>query len=84
MTLTGRIVGGQVVLDAPAPLPDGTPVRVHAETPATPPPPPDTPDRPLTFLERYKDVIGAADDPSLPTDGALNHDHYLYGAPKKP
>ncbi len=29
MSLTGHIVDGQVVLDEPAPLPDGTPVRVE-------------------------------------------------------
>jgi hypothetical protein len=28
-------------------------------------------------------IVGAADDPDAPADGALNHDHYLYGAPKK-
>lgn len=42
------------------------------------------PDEPhVTFAERYQNVIGAVDDPNLPTDGALNHDHYLYGRPKK-
>lgn len=25
----------------------------------------------------------AVDDPSLPVDLAVNHDHYLYGTPKK-
>ncbi|MEO6725821.1 MAG: hypothetical protein ABIU20_09710 [Blastocatellia bacterium] len=32
--------------------------------------------------ECIKDVPPEAFD-ELPTDGALNHDHYLYGAPKK-
>ncbi len=26
----------------------------------------------------------AISDPSLPTDGSYQHDHYLYGTPKKP
>jgi hypothetical protein len=29
MTFTGHVVEGKVVLDAPIPLPDGTPVRVE-------------------------------------------------------
>ncbi|MGH9832620.1 MAG: hypothetical protein ACRD9Y_06350 [Blastocatellia bacterium] len=32
--------------------------------------------------ECIKDIPPEAFD-DLPTDGALNHDHYLYGAPKK-
>ncbi len=28
-------------------------------------------------------LIGIVDDPSLPTDIALEHDHYLYGVSKK-
>jgi hypothetical protein len=28
-------------------------------------------------------LVGLLDDPEVPPDGALNHDHYLYGAPKK-
>lgn len=29
-------------------------------------------------------IENAIDDPSLPTDGSYQHDHYLYGTPKKP
>lgn len=39
-------------------------------------PPVDDADDPLLEL------IGLVDDPGLPTDLAVNHDHYLYGAPK--
>jgi hypothetical protein len=40
MTLRGRIKNGGVVLDQPAPLPDGTEVLVHAvEEPASKPAP---------------------------------------------
>ena len=28
-------------------------------------------------------LVGLVDSPAGPTDGALNHDHYLYGGPKK-
>jgi hypothetical protein len=71
---------GVVVLDDPSALPDGTEVSV----------------RPLkakgkrqaqgdrsrqTIYERYKRFIGAAR--GLPHDFSVNHDHYLYGTPKR-
>jgi hypothetical protein len=34
-----------------------------------------------SFQERYAAVIGKAE--GLPSDAAENHDHYLYGSPKK-
>jgi hypothetical protein len=27
-------------------------------------------------------IVGIGRSPDAPTDGAVNHDHYLYGAPK--
>jgi hypothetical protein len=27
-------------------------------------------------------IVGIGRNPDAPTDGAVNHDHYLYGAPK--
>lgn len=80
MTLEGHIKNGVVVFNEPVALPDGTAVRVEvvAEMPAK--------DHVATersghFLNHYKNVIGTVDD--LPPDAALNHDHYLYGLPKK-
>ena len=35
------------------------------------------------FLEGMVRDIPAEEWQKLPTDGAENHDHYLYGAPKK-
>jgi hypothetical protein len=39
-------------------------------------------------LERPEDhplwgIVGIVDDPDAPTDGSINLDHYLYGAPKR-
>ena len=39
-------------------------------------------------LERPEDhplwgIVGILDDPDAPTDGSINHDFYLYGAPKR-
>ena len=38
---------------------------------------------PSSSWQAWQDIIGIADDPDGPTDVAENHDHYLYGAPKK-
>lgn len=37
--------------------------------------------RQRSLLERLAKVKGKA--PGLPADASINHDHYLYGAPKK-
>jgi hypothetical protein len=76
MTFTGHIQNGQVVFDAPVPLPDGTEVRV---TPAEPPAA--LADRPKTLAERWAGIAGMTVD--LPEDAAAQHDHYLYGTPKR-
>lgn len=34
-------------------------------------------------LQRHLDQIPNSDFDELPVDGSENHDHYLYGAPKK-
>lgn len=72
MTYRGRVKNGVVVLEKSASLPEGTevevsPLKVEADAP--------------TLNERYKDFIGIVD--GLPPDMAENHDHYLYGTPKK-
>ena|SRR5438552_1997238 len=39
-------------------------------------------------FERIEDdplwkIVGIVGDPDAPTDGSVNHDYYLYGAPRK-
>jgi hypothetical protein len=75
MSLEGHIENGVVVFDEPVSLPDGTPVRVEIVEGRG------TAERTGHFLNHYKNVIGTVTD--LPPDAALNHDHYLYGLPKK-
>jgi len=72
MTYRGRVKNGVVVLDAPISLPEGAEVEVSAREPAK-----ETP----TWAEVFKDVIGKAK--GMPADSSTNHDHYLYGTPKK-
>lgn len=80
MSLEGHIENGVVVFNEPVSLPDGTPVRVEV-VPAVSHEGQGMAERTGHFLNHYKDVIGTVTD--LPADAALNHDHYLYGLPKK-
>jgi hypothetical protein len=78
MTLHGHIENGMIVLDDPLTLPDGAAVQVEIfaaqdEAAANGELP--------TLAETLKDFIGILED--LPDDAATNHDHYLYGTPKK-
>ncbi len=79
MVYRGHVQGGVVVLESPHALPEGTEVRVDAVVAED--------DRPLldekgqTLGEKLTKYAGKA--VGLPDDAALNHDHYLYGAPKR-
>lgn len=75
MSLDGHVENGRIVLDQPAQLPEGAKVRVEVLPTAQPAA------ENMSLLERLGDVVGALDD--LPTDLAENHDHYLYGTPKR-
>jgi hypothetical protein len=77
MTLHGQVRGGVIVFDPPVALPEGAEVQVEvlqraAEAAAAEPP---------SLFERLKPFIGAAK--GLPADFAAQHDHYLYGNPKR-
>jgi hypothetical protein len=75
MSLEGHVENGRIVLDEPAQLPEGAKVRVDVvRNPAA------SPEKP-TLYERLQPFVGILD--GLPEDAALNHDHYLYGTPKK-
>lgn len=77
MVYKGRVKNGAIVLDEPVTLPEGVAVRIELAEAA------DTADEDSgpSFAERYASVIGKAQ--GLPEDAAENHDHYLYGVPKK-
>lgn len=77
MTLQGHVQNGMIVLDQQVPLPEGAKVEVQIVAPQ-----PDEPQGELpTLAETLKDFIGVLE--GLPEDAAINHDHYLYGTPKK-
>ena len=78
MAYRGHIENGVVVLDEPADIEEGTvvSVAVRGEQEAV-----GDDNTGPTLAERLARVIGKAKD--LPPDASLNHDHYLYGLPKK-
>ncbi|MBM4039336.1 MAG: hypothetical protein FJ290_12550 [Planctomycetes bacterium] len=72
MTYKGRVKNGVVVLDRRTRLPEGAEVRVSVEQPR------DGRDSLSRLLLKY-----AGKAKGLPRDLARNHDHYLYGTPKR-
>lgn len=81
MTLNAHILNGSIVLDEPHPLPEGAAVQVVIVA-AGSPVESSHGDEPSTLYERLAPVIGTVS--GLPSDLSMNHDHYLYGVPKKP
>jgi hypothetical protein len=76
MVYRGIVKKGVIVVEDGGGLPEGTEVRiepiVREKSPAVEGP---------TLAEQFRNVIGTV--PELPSDMAENHDHYLYGTPKK-
>ena len=77
MTYRGHIENGAVVFDEPAELPEGALVRIDVfQMPA------ESQEEAMPSLaETLAPFIGK--DVGLPEDAAENHDHYLYGTPKR-
>ena len=76
--IKARVCNGQVVMDHGAILPEGAELLIQVVAAASPP---TASNETPTLYERLKPIIGKA--VGLPADAALNHDHYLYGTPKK-
>ena len=80
MTYQGHVENGVVVMDAPVTLAEGAKVDVAVRD--NPKPPRDG----KPFLEWIVDLansIPEEDVRKMPTDGSINHDHYLYGTLKR-
>ena len=73
MTLRGHFRNGTVVFDDPPALAEGVAVEVELRTLEDESVP--------TLYDRYRGIIGIAK--GLPRDLSENHDHYLYGTPKR-
>lgn len=72
MTYRGHVRNGQITLDEPAPLPEGAEVQVEIRDHGEPAP---------TIWDKLRKLAGTVE--GLPSDMAENHDHYLYGTPKR-
>ncbi len=72
MSFHGIVVNGAIVLEGQVQLPDGTKVEVQVQDP---------PKAASPLGEMLLKHAGRAE--GLPEDLAAQHDHYLYGTPKK-
>lgn len=72
MSFQGTVVNGTIVLEGAVQLPDGTKVEVQVQEP---------PKAASPLGEMLLNHAGKAE--GLPEDLAAQHDHYLYGTPKK-
>jgi hypothetical protein len=77
MTYKGHFENGIVVLDEPVSVENGTRVEVDIHILSGEKEVGEGP----SLAERFASVIGKAVD--LPEDASENHDHYLYGTPKR-
>lgn len=79
MTYRGHVANGVVVLDEPVTLPEGLAVIVE----------PSPAGKQESARDEHTETLGqrllrhAGKAKGLPQDMAENHDHYLYGTPKK-
>jgi hypothetical protein len=71
MSYKGTIQDGQIKLPPDAVLPEGAAVVVDVEV------------RAEDFPEWSRGLVNLIKKRDWPADMALNHDHYLHGAPKK-
>ncbi len=84
MILTGVVRGRTIEITSEAVLPEGAIVTLEARIEAASAPSPDAPVPPAEATPLQRELAawaGSVDD--LPTDAAHQHDHYLYGRPKR-
>ena len=77
MVYRGHVRNGKIELDPAVSLPEGAEVEVALASDNGA----DAREQGPTLYDRLKPVIGQAK--GLPADLAKNHDHYLYGTPKR-
>ena len=70
ITTNGTVKKGRLVLEGPLDLPDGSRVKVQVNLVN------EEDDDPLLWLANNAMDLGL-------TDGAAEHDHYIYGSPKR-
>jgi hypothetical protein len=83
MTVQGIVQKGKVVLCKPSVFAEGTLVSVRALARKAAKNGAPSPRRRETAAQMLRRLGLAAQELDLPTDLSRNHDHYLYGVPKK-
>ena len=85
MAIRGKIKNGKVLLNKPTALTDGTEVEVRPvkkpRKPAKAAKAKRKKIKPRPLSERFASFMGQAT--GLPPDASINHDHYIYGIPKR-
>jgi len=79
ITVKARFNGRVFVPESPVDLPEGYELEIAIPSP----PPTEAPPKP-TLVELMEVMKQFPENPDWPADGAAQHDHYLYGMPKKP
>jgi hypothetical protein len=80
MTYRAKMVNGKVEFEGGIRPADGVELRVDVVPDKKPAP---TSGRRSTLSEVLLSFAGIMSDPNLPVDGSVNHDHYIYGSPKR-
>ena len=77
MVVRGHVRNGRIEVDGEVTLPEGASVEISVREASA-----DGADKARrTLYDRLKPFIGTVKD--LPADMSVNHDHYLYGSPKR-
>ena len=76
ITLRAKFDGRVLIPEGPVDLPVGKVLEVQVEERA------ESASAPLAELADWAEALPS--NPEAPTDGAEQHDHYLYGTPKRP
>ncbi len=71
MTYRGHVKNGQITLDEPVSLPEGTKLNIEIV---------DSHEQEPTVWEKLLELAGSVEGPS---DWAENHDHYIHGTPRR-
>jgi hypothetical protein len=77
MVVHGRVKNGRIELDGGVSLPERASVEISVRGASTS----GADHAARSLYDRLKPFIGAVKD--LPADMSVNHDHYLYGTPKR-
>ena len=80
-TLRARFDGKVLIPEEPVKLPTDRLLEVRATDAPAPAPSTENPEPPLMRLAKALEGLPA--NPDSPTDGSVQHDHYLYGTPKR-